>query len=143
MGKELKTMNEIDKALAIVNMNYQRTDLSQDQRNVLMGMSVALQWVADAGGMTLQRLVDGEKMAAGRTTKDLVELAKCSQVLTAIVLCDRYFTAIAQAWIAGQGRVVNESGKLITEAQGLDILADQAGEALARAVKALEDMDAH
>ena len=58
----MKTPEEIDIARTIVVQYLLRLDLSLEQRAVLRGMSVALQWVMDEGGLTLERLYRGEKI---------------------------------------------------------------------------------
>jgi hypothetical protein len=56
----MKAPEEIDEARRAVKRWYMADGLSSDQRTLLMGMSVALCWVAaDVGGTTLQELVDG------------------------------------------------------------------------------------
>jgi len=46
---------------------YANPNLSDLQKTVLMGMSVALQWASDTGGDSLQRLLDGEPLDVGKT----------------------------------------------------------------------------
>ena len=45
--------------------------LSKDQKTLLAGMVTALAWVSDAGGSTLQRLLDGEEIVAGTAVEDV------------------------------------------------------------------------
>lgn len=59
---ELKTSAEIEAARDAVCNQLRRRDLTEMQRAIMSGMSVALQWVAGGGGDTLQRLLDGEKV---------------------------------------------------------------------------------
>ena len=42
------------------------------QRTLLSGLSVALQWVCDEGGVTLQRLIDGKPIAS-KTEQEIEE----------------------------------------------------------------------
>lgn len=63
----MKTMEDIKHARMVVATNIQTLkttsprNLREEQiLTLLSGMSVALCWVAEEGGTTLQRLVDGE-----------------------------------------------------------------------------------
>lgn len=56
----IRSPDEIAKARAILTTLLAGGQLDQGQSLMLVGMSVALQWVTNEGGLTLQRLVDGE-----------------------------------------------------------------------------------
>ena len=66
----MKTVEQIEEARKAVTLTFVRGNPSPEQRAILTGMSVALCWVADAGGITLERLVQGEKFAYGKTVED-------------------------------------------------------------------------
>jgi hypothetical protein len=67
----MKTVQEIDLAREAICLPLANPEISGDQKKVLMGMLVALRWVEGVGGSTLQKLIDGEPVAAGRTFKDV------------------------------------------------------------------------
>lgn len=69
----MKTPQEIERARDVVTKTIEDTPgMSKEQKLILMGMSVALCWAADArtGGSTLQALIDGHQIAPGKTTAD-------------------------------------------------------------------------
>jgi len=62
----MKTYEEIKTARYAITQAINKLTAgnhTQQQYNVLVGMSTALQWVCDEGGSTLQRLLDGEPIA--------------------------------------------------------------------------------
>lgn len=67
----MKSYEQLKAARVVITNAIQMLGLSNDQRVLLCGMSTALQWACDEGGSTLQRLVDGEPLAAGTTVADL------------------------------------------------------------------------
>lgn len=62
----MRTEGEVNAARSKIIEAMTEHDLSDRQVVLLSGMSTALQWVAGAGGTTLQRLLDGEELAAMR-----------------------------------------------------------------------------
>lgn len=64
-----KTIDEIDVARTAVAASLTKPGLSDQQKLILSGMSVALCWVAGVGGESLQRLIDGEEIEAGRKVR--------------------------------------------------------------------------
>lgn len=67
MSRDTRSRVEIEYARRVVNGNVINPDLSEQQKTLLAGMSVALQWACRDGGDALQRLLDGEPIAAGQT----------------------------------------------------------------------------
>ena len=63
----MRTENEITEARAYLVRTLVAGSLSEDQRTLLRGMSVALQWVCGDGGSSLQRLLEGEPISAPAT----------------------------------------------------------------------------
>jgi len=59
----MKSQLEIDRARAEIIQLLLRTDISEMQRAILIGMSTALQWVCGVGGSALQDLIDGRPIA--------------------------------------------------------------------------------
>lgn len=62
----LRTPVEILSARAQLNELVTRPALSDQQKILFMGMSVALQWVSQDGGETMVRLLSGEPVAEGQ-----------------------------------------------------------------------------
>jgi hypothetical protein len=63
----MKTEDDIRTARTKVNQVRMDPSISDDQGILLMGMSVALCWVAESpNGSTLERLIQGEKVEAGK-----------------------------------------------------------------------------
>jgi hypothetical protein len=56
----MKSKEQIDHARDAVCKAMVKPGMSDMQKSLLAGMSVTLCWVADAGGATLQRIIDGE-----------------------------------------------------------------------------------
>lgn len=87
----MKSLEQIKHARVVVADNATRTDISMDQRMLLSGMLVALQWVSDQGGTTLEILLNGTPLAIGRTQQEVIEASKSAMVLAAIELCKTFF----------------------------------------------------
>ena len=64
------------------------------------------------------------------------------ELVAALQACDTYWRACAKAWAAGDGKVINEDGHTIVEAEGLDELADAAGDATRAALANLKEAQA-
>lgn len=77
-GNRMREEQEIRKARRIVTKQIEEFEkaLSTEQRLLLSGMSVALQWVCGDGGVTLQRLYDGEPIQIGKGMNDVGERAQ-------------------------------------------------------------------
>jgi hypothetical protein len=69
----MKSLEEIDEARRVVKKWFHTAGISRDQKTLLMGLSVALCWVAEVGGTTLQDLVDGRPMFVRDTVQDTKE----------------------------------------------------------------------
>jgi hypothetical protein len=68
----MKTLDDVNHARVVVRQAVQIKGLSKDQQILLIGLSVALCWVSESpDGSTLQRLLDGEPLAAGQTAQDV------------------------------------------------------------------------
>jgi hypothetical protein len=67
--KSLEQINHARKVVTKAISDNTKGELSEQQMILLFGMSTALQWVADAGGSSLQRLIDGEEIAYGQMLK--------------------------------------------------------------------------
>ncbi len=68
-------------------------------------------------------------------TNETAELrAEVGRLRGAVELCNRYFTGCAKAWLANEGRLVNDNGNAYVQSEGLDDLANQAGEAVVAAL---------
>jgi hypothetical protein len=82
------------------------------------------------------------ELRSATLTKMRAEIATLTEqrdrAMKALRACDRYFSACARAWAADEGRIANESGHILVEAEGLDELADEAGELVGRALAALD-----
>lgn len=83
----MRTRIELDRARTLVTQYLADMRFSKDQRLLLQGMSVALQWTDGQDDGTLGRLVAGEAMAPGRTGGDLAIYVKSGEVLTALKCC--------------------------------------------------------
>ena len=59
--------------------------------------------------------------------------------MEALEKVDEYFTATARAWSLNEGRVINQQGKVVVEAEGLDELADVAGVAVLKALESYKE----
>ncbi|SRR6266852_245732 len=73
----MKAISKIQEARGVVVRAMTAKGLSEQQKILLTGMSVALQWVMDEGGATLQMLIDGEPVEAGKVlnTDEMYNLA--------------------------------------------------------------------
>lgn len=63
----MKTEAEIRQARSALVKRVITPGLSDEQRTLLQGMSVALQWACGEGGSSLQRLIDGEPIRTEET----------------------------------------------------------------------------
>ena len=73
----MKTPEQILEARECVSIRLAIPALSMEQRCLLAGMSTALNWMMDSpNGDTLDRLLSGEPVAAGRRHTDLTEKEK-------------------------------------------------------------------
>lgn len=70
----MKTIDQIIAAKKCVLTNAMTPGLSKEQKACLMGMSVALNWVAESGGgSTLDRLLEGEQLQLGKDSTPVFE----------------------------------------------------------------------
>lgn len=67
----------------------------------------------------------------------LISLYQQQQTIAALQACDVYFKACAKAWEANEGRVVNSVGDPIVQAEGLDELANTAGELVGKVLSTI------
>jgi len=56
----MRTETEIQEARSFIVQQLLNPDLHREQKTLLSGMSVALQWASGIGGSTLERLLQGE-----------------------------------------------------------------------------------
>jgi hypothetical protein len=77
--------------------------------------------------MVTRKQIEAEAGFVGRLIRE-------NEMRAALELCDRYFTALAQAWAKHGGQLVDKDGKPFVTDTGLGLakLCDQAGEAVAR-----------
>ena len=61
----MKTIEEMEMARAKIIFILHELKPSEQQKVLLKGMSVALQWVCDDGGSTLQDILDGKEICEG------------------------------------------------------------------------------
>lgn len=78
----------------------------------------------------------GELIADAPRLRDLN-----ARLVRALQSLDKYFLACVKAWVVDEGRVVNEQGHTIVEAEGLDELCDAAGFATRSALAACSPAD--
>jgi hypothetical protein len=69
MGEAMKTCAKIEHTLSILANIYDQRNLSEQQRLLFYGMSVALCWVINSpNGSALQDIIDGREIVARGNT---------------------------------------------------------------------------